>query len=265
MLAVTAIAVLVVYLGVVFVMMLGQRQLVFHPNADDSFANPVAPFSVVSVQTSDGLTLKGFYAPPHDARPVIIYFHGNAGTAADRIFKAQHFLTVGYGYLLIEYRGFGGNAGLPGEEEFYRDARAWLAFLNEQGITADRFVYYGESLGTGVAVQMVTETPPKAVVLEAPFTSVVDVGAYYYPFLPVRRLAQYRFDSLEKAAALTMPVLIYHGQRDITVPFRFGEKLFAAIPCANKKFVSFPQARHKDLYDFAAGETVLEFLNHYAP
>jgi uncharacterized protein len=258
--------VLIAYGAVVVLMALMQNRLVFFPNPQDAFVQVFTPFDIVTTQTSDGLTLKGFYAPPQGHKPVLVYFHGNAGNAANRVYKTDKILAAGYGMLLTEYRGYGGNPGRPTEQGLYDDARSWLRYLQtEHHISIDRLVYYGESLGTGVAVQMATEFPAKAVILEAPFTSVTDVGAYYYPYLPVRWVARYRFESLRKASALTMPVLIYHGEQDRTVPYKFGQTLFAAIPSADKIFKTFPAAGHANLYDFGAADAVVEFLNRYAP
>lgn len=255
----------VIYLAVVIAMAMYQKHLVFHPSRQDAFKLRIEPFAIVTTTTDDGLTLKGFYAPPKGKKPVIIYFHGNAGHVADRLYKTKKFLKAGYGFLLAEYRGYGGNPGEPSEEDFYKDARAWIAFAKRNGYTPGNLVYYGESLGTGVTVQMVTEQPPKAVILEAPFTSVTDVGAFYYPFLPVRLLVKYRFDSFSKVSALTMPVMVYHGTRDMTVPSRFGQKLFDAIPSTDKVLETFPKARHTNLYDYNADKKVLTFLKRYAP
>ena len=224
----------VIYIALVIVMARYQDKLVFHPGKRDAFAKTVDRFAVVTTLTADNITLKGFYCPPLGQKPVIMYFHGNAGDASDRVYKAKNFIAEGYGFLFAEYHGFGGNPGFPGEDEFYHDARAWLSFLKKQRIDPHRIVYYGESLGTGVAVQMATEVPPKALILEAPFTSVTDIGAFYYPFLPVRRLAKYRFDSLSKVQSLTMPVMIYHGEHDHTVPYRFGNACSMPFPANTK-------------------------------
>jgi pimeloyl-ACP methyl ester carboxylesterase len=257
--------VIVLYIGLIVYMARYQHRLVFHPSTRDIFIQTTTPFDIVTTTTDDGLTLKGFYSPPQPGKPVIVYFHGNAGDASNRIFKTPSFIAAGYGFLLTEYRGYGGNPGRPAELDLYRDGRAWLQFLQTHGLKPDHCVYYGESLGTGVAVQLATETPPKALILEAPFTSVTDIGAFYYPYLPVRRLAKHRFDSFSKVQALTMPVMIYHGTRDVTVPYQFGKKLYDAIPSQHKVFTTIPDAQHHDLYQFAIDTKILEFLHDYAP
>jgi fermentation-respiration switch protein FrsA (DUF1100 family) len=259
------VSIALLYVAIVIFMAFFQHKMVFHPGRLSIFNKDYPPFETVAITTSDGLTLRGLYAPPQGNKPVIIYFHGNAGSIIDRAVKTLLPVQAGYGYLMAEYRGYGGNPGQPSEQGLYNDARAWIAFVQEQGIPTSRLVYHGESLGTGVAVQMASEIKPKALMLEAPFTSVASVASYYYPILPVKRLLRHPFDSLSKAASLDMPVLIYHGTRDIVVPYRFGQKLFSAIPSTAKKFVTVTGAGHANLYDHGAADHVMEFLNEYAP
>ena len=161
--------------------------------------------------------------------------------------------------LLAEYRGYGGNPGTPSEEGFYADGRAALDFLAAREVPAARIVLYGESLGTGVAVQLALERRVGAVVLEAPFTSAVDVGADIYPFLPVRLLARDRFDSIAKIAAIGAPLLVLHGEADKVVPVRFGRALLAAAR-QPKEGVFVPGAGHADLYQHGGAGIVLDFL-----
>ncbi|HEY1096803.1 MAG TPA: alpha/beta hydrolase [Alphaproteobacteria bacterium] len=263
------IFVALIYAAVIFYMALFQHKMVFHPTMVDVFTNELlknyVPFHVVTVTTTDGLNLKGLYVPPKTGKPTIVYFHGNAGTDVDRIYKTTLPVDDGYGFLLTEYRGYGGNPGTPGEEGLYNDARAWLEFMESQNIPPENRIYYGESLGTGVAVQMATEQKPKILILEAPFTSVTDVASFYYPFLPVRLLLRHRFDSLSKAAKLDMPVLVYHGTKDRTVPYRFGQILFAALPGQDNIFVTIKDGAHHDLFAQGAAPHIMEFLHKHAP
>lgn len=249
------------YVGIAVVLVLAQRALMYHPASmnDAPAAMGVAEMTVVRLVTADGLDLASWYAPPQPGAPVVVYYHGNAGNIAMRAFKARRFLDAGFGMLLVGYRGFGGNPGRPSEHGLYADGRAALDWLAGQGIDGGRVVIYGESLGTGVAVQMAVERPPAALVLEAPFTSATDVAAAIYPFLPVRLLMRDRFDNLAKIQALAAPLLVVHGEADRIVPFRFGKRLFEAAP-QPKQAVFLPQANHNDLYDWGAGDAIVEFL-----
>lgn len=259
--------VLAAYLGIIAVLFTFQRTLIYQPDQDlpHPAAMGVPEMQQVRLHTRDGLDLVAWYAPPptEDA-PVLAYFHGNAGTIAQRAFKARLFIEAGHGILMPEYRGYGGNPGRPTEQGLYEDARAAVAWLAEAGIPAGRMILYGESLGTGVAVQMATETTTAGLILEAPFTSIPDVGAGIYPLFPVRLLARDRFDSLSKIGKLVAPLLLVHGHRDRVVPFRLGERLYHSAP-EPKRALFLPQADHANLYEWGAGASIVEFINGLMP
>ena len=239
-----------------------QRQLMYFP---DTHKPEPADFGVpemveVSVKTKDGLDLLAWYrAPRSDALPVILYFHGNAGHIGFRAAKVRPYIDAGFGVLLLSYRGYAGNPGKPTEEGLYQDGRAAVAFVAEEGIPARRTVLYGESLGSGVAVQLATEGTPGAVVLEAPFTSAADIAASRFPFAPVRYLLWDRFDSMAKIADVKAPLFFLHGERDRVVPVGNGRKLFTAAP-EPKSAAYFAAAGHNDLYMHGAAEAVVGFI-----
>tara|TARA_R110000772_G_scaffold231592_4_gene342673 strand:- start:37940 stop:38791 length:852 start_codon:yes stop_codon:yes gene_type:complete len=268
MLAALQILILAVgaYVLVVGLVFLGQRRLMYHPGgmagAPADAGLPDA--GEVRVSTADGVELRSWYLAPPPGRPVILYFHGNAGTIADRAFKARLFARRGFGVMLAEYRGYGGNPGDPTEAGLYADARANLAWLADQGHGSGDIVIYGESLGTGVAVQAALElaeagTPVRALVLEAPFTAMADAAGVHYPWLPTGLLTRDRYDSSAKIGAVRCPVLILHGSADRVVPQDQGMRLFA-LAAEPKTAAWLPGAGHGDVYDFGAGEAVLDFL-----
>ncbi len=237
-----------------------QRRLVFQPSGapgEPSEAG-VPEMGWVRFPSGDGLMLTAWYKPEERA-PTIVYFHGNAGHFGERAYKARLFLDQGYGFLLTSYRGYAGNPGRPTEPRVYQDARAALDFLAGRGTPPMAIVLYGESLGTGVAVQMAQERPAAALVLEAPFTSLADVAGHHYWWTPARWLLRDRFDSAAKIAGIRMPLLIVHGKRDRTVPLKFGRRLYAAA-AEPKEMRVLPEADHTDLYDHGAGAIVHEFL-----
>jgi len=253
---------LAAYLGIGALMFTFQRRLLYFP--DRSRPEPAlydAPdMAAVVYPTQDGLALAAWYLPPADARaPVIVHFHGNAGHIGDRAPLLRPYLDAGFGVLLAEYRGYGGNPGRPTEAGLYADARAALDFVTGEGIGAERIVLYGESLGTGVAVWLASETPVAALVLEAPFTSAVDVGASAYPFVPVRLLMLDRFQSLRHIGGIAAPVLVLHGELDATVPIAHGRRLLAAAS-EPKEGRFYAGAGHSDLHDFSIAEEVIAFL-----
>jgi len=237
-----------------------QRRLVFQPTGAPGEPGEagVPEMGWVRIPSGDGLTLTGWYKPEERA-PTIVYFHGNAGHFGERAYKARFFLDQGYGFLLTSYRGYAGNPGRPTEAHVYQDARAALDFLAARGTPPAETVLYGESLGTGVAVQMAQERAAAALVLEAPFTSLAAVAGHHYWWTPARWLLRDRFDSAAKIAGIDMPLLIVHGERDRTVPVKFGRRLYAAA-VEPKEFRLLPAADHTDLYEHGAGEIIREFL-----
>lgn len=241
---------------------LAQRSLMYFPDREMPVRSHwnAADMEVVELRTADGLVLTGWHRrPTRPGRPTVVLFHGNAGHLGMRAFKARVFLEAGYGVLLAPYRGFGGNPGQPSEEGLYRDARAALDHLEGLGVTGPGVVLYGESLGTGVAVQMATERAVAAVILEAPFTAIADVAATHFRLVPVRPLIRDRYDNLSKIRYIRAPLLVIHGEHDITVPVRFGRRLFAAAR-EPKRALFLPRAGHNDVYEYGAGDAALAFL-----
>jgi len=209
--------------------------------------------------TADRLSLFSWYLPPLDGRPVIFYLHGNGGNIGYRGDRMRRFAREGYGVLMLEYRGYGGNPGTPTEAGLYDDARAGLEFLQREGITADRLVLYGESLGSGVAVHLAARRPVAALILESPFTSVAAVAQYHYPYVPAALMIWDRYDSLSRIGRVSAPILILRGERDAVVPAPFSEALFDAAP-EPKEGWSAPDAGHVNLDGFGALEIVVAFI-----
>jgi hypothetical protein len=191
--------------------------------------------------------------------PTILYFHGNAGSLASRAERIRRYASTGVGVHMMSYRGYSGSTGSPSEAAILADARLAYQALIRRGIGAADIVLYGESLGSAVAVQLAAEHPVGAVVLDAPFTSMADVAALAYPFLPVRPLLADRYESIRHIPRVRAPVLVLHGAHDSIVPLAMGQALHAA---ANppKEIVVFPRGGHSDLDDHGAVETVVRWL-----
>jgi fermentation-respiration switch protein FrsA (DUF1100 family) len=256
-------AVLVAYVVVLVILFALQRQLLFPAGKEPPSlerAGRAGLMEPVRIGTADGLDLLAWYhSPPNRNAPLIVLFHGNGGTIEIRAAKAKTYISAGFGVLLPEYRGYGGNPGSPSEAGLYADGRAALAFASAQGITPDHWVLLGESLGTGVAVQMATEQHVAALVLEAPYTSIADVAQSAFPLFPVRWLMRDRFDSVKKIAHIGAPLLAIHGERDQTIPVRFGKALFT-VASEPKEAKWIPGAGHNDIARFGADVAVLDFL-----
>lgn len=250
------------YICVVAFMYIFQRHFTFQPSAKNPFNADIAPFKPFIYQTPMGLNIRGLYVPAKPDMPTIVYFQGNAGNIGDRLYKTKTFLERGYGFLLVGYRGYSGNPGSPSEENFYQDGRSAIKALGVQGVGYDRIILYGESIGTGVATQMATELPQaKALILEAPFTSTIDIAKRFYWYLPVEKMLSDKFRNDRKVGTLKMPILILHGTRDFTIPDSYGKKLFSYVTSANKKFVELQGAGHGNVYDFGAAEAIHAFLD----
>lgn len=254
------------YCGFVFVLWMMQRQILYVPSPvrQDRAVWNAADMDIVTVRTEDGLDLEGWYKPPAKGKPVIVVFHGNASHMGASAWKARPYMDAGYGALLPAYRGYAGNPGSPDEQGLYKDAAAFLDWLaKEKDIPPARTVLLGESLGSGVAVAMAADRyrDVKAVVLESPYTSFADLAQVHYPFIPFARyLVRDHYPSIDRIGALTAPLLIVHGRRDVVVPFSQGERLFTA---ANepKQMLAVDAAGHNDLYMYGVADGVLHFLS----
>ncbi len=265
--AVYALSAYALFVAVMYAL---QRSIMYFPAR--SLPTPaqagVPEMAPVTLGTADGLELAAWYRAPRrgggTVRPTVVYYHGNGGGIAMRGPRARPYLDRGFGVLLVEYRGYSGNPGDPDEQGLYADGRASLAFVESEGLPLDRVVLLGESLGSGVAVQMATEFDVGAVLLEAPFSSAVDVAAGAYWFLPVRWLMKDRFDSISKIGRVRAPLFMVHGERDRIVPVRLGRRLFAA---ANdpKEAVYLPDAGHNDLPAHGGTRLAIEFLERRFP
>ncbi len=242
-----------------------QRRLLYFPDASppDLVDSGLADTAEITLTTADGVRLLSWYSSPRPGMPTVLYLHGNAGNIGSRATKVRPFIDAGYGVLLAGYRGYGGNRGKPGEAGLYADGRAAVEFLGSRGTAAKNLILYGESLGSAVATRMAAELSggggAMALVLEAPFTSVVEAAAHFFPVIPVRWLLKDRFDSGAIIERVATPVFIFHGDQDTTMPIRFGRKLYdlAAHP---KECLWIAGAGHGDLFEYGAAAAVLDFI-----
>lgn len=240
---------------------LAQRSLMYFPDtrrvapADADFAGA----EEIVLTTADGERVIAWHVKPKGARPVILYFHGNGASLRYRVDRFRALVATGAGLLALSYRGYGGSTGAPSERGFMADAAALYDYAAAHYPGA-RLVLWGESIGGGVAVPLAAEKKVAALVLEAPFSSAVDVAAGSMPIVPVRLLMKDQFRSDLKIAQVTAPILILHGARDRVVPIALGEKLYA-LANEPKRFVRLAQAGHEDLADFGAIETALRFID----
>lgn len=228
------------------VMLTALARSVIFPASQASFPEPREGegWSVARYPTADGLRLAGaFFPPAAPARPVLLYFHGNAEAASQNLPLAEALRVRGFGVLLAEYRGYGSLPGSPSEEGLYADGEAALAELGRRGFRPSDVVLVGRSLGSGVAVELATRHPVAAVALVSAYTSLVDMGRIVAgPLAPL--VVRDRFDSLAKIVRVSSPVVLVHGTRDDVVPVEMGRRLAAARRGA--RYVEVPGATHND-------------------
>jgi fermentation-respiration switch protein FrsA (DUF1100 family) len=250
------------YATAVTVLWAFQRDLMYFPDRSrvaPSHYDILGGVQEVSYTTADGLDLVAWYAPAPVDRPTIVVFHGNGGSLRRERFRLKRFKDAQMGALLVTYRGYSGNGGTPSEVGLYADARAALDWLEASGVASTSVVLYGISLGTGVATKMAEERELAAVVLEAPYTSTVDVAAFRFPIVPVSWLMEDRFESLARMSAITEPLLVMHGSGDYVIPQRFGRRLFEAANQPKEGF--WPHAvGHDDLFDNGGFDAALTFI-----
>lgn len=203
------------------------------------------------VTTSDGVKAHAYdYTRPGDAS-VVVWFHGNGETAENSLDLADALRARGIGSVFAEYRGYGTSrsSGKPNEQALYADAAAVLDLLEKKGFDAKKIVLVGYSLGSGVASEMAIRNRARALVLIAPFTSIPAVAGRHAPFLPTSLLVGDKFDTLSKAARITLPSTVIHGTDDGVVPFDMGERVAKALPHA--RFIPIVGGGHADLFAIA--------------
>lgn len=224
----------------------------------------------VTFRTADGLTLHGWFLPSRrgPATYTVIVFNGNAGNRSYRAPLAAALRAHALAVLLFDYRGFAENLGTPTEAGLADDARAARAFLvGRSDVDPDRLVYFGESLGTAVAVDLAAQHPPAALVLRSPFTSMADVGQVHYPFLPVRWLVRDRYTAIDRVATVRSPLLVIAGDGDRIIPIAHSRRLYDAAS-SPKKLVIVRGADHNDMALLAGSEmiaAIVEFLQRLHP
>ena len=228
----------------------GQRSLMYVPSGDVGTPDDAGLSTAESVwlRTDDGLDLGAWFtsAASTPARGTVIVFNGNAGNRSYRGTLGARFVQAGFSVLLFDYRGYGDNPGSPSEEGLAADARAARQYLaTRPDVDQARVIYFGESLGAGVAVGLALERPPAALILRSPFSSVVDVGRFHYPWLPVSWILKDRFPSIERVPRITSPVLLIAGDRDRIVPVSQTRALFDAAR-EPKDLLVLPGADHND-------------------
>ena len=222
------LTIFVIYFLVLVFLYFYQRSLLYHPNENNYSGDKISvDIEKVKIQTSDNIELLGWY---HEKNlkdyKTLVYFHGNAGSLENRIHKLNHFQDMNINFLIIAWRGFNGNKGKPSERGLYVDGKSAIDWLIKKGVDEKNLILYGESLGTGVATHLAQNKNYAGVILETPFTSMIDAAKNFYPYIPVNLLLKDKFENYKKVKNINSPILIMHGEVDQIVPFSMGKKIY---------------------------------------
>lgn len=241
---------IVLLVGLLLLLRASERRLMYFPLGPLLSPDEVglAHAEPVAFVTADGVTLHGWFLPSRQqpAQFTVVVFNGNAGNRSYRAPLAAALQADDLAVLLFDYRGYGENEGSPSEAGLFADARAAREFLvGRADVDPERLVYFGESLGSAVAVNLAAEHAPAALVLRSPFASMADVGQHHYPFLPVRLLLRDRYASIDRIRQVRSPVLVIAGAEDRIVPLEHSRRLYDAI-ASTKQLVVLPGADHND-------------------
>jgi len=253
------ILVLVYFLVLVYLYFF-QRSLMYHPNVNN-YSNDelTAKVEKIQIKTKDGIALLGWYHEKNLREfKTLLYFHGNAGSLENRIHKLNKFDDMKINFLIIAWRGFSGNKGKPSEQGLYEDGQSAIQWLLGKGLKEEDIVIYGESLGTGVATHLAQNRNFAGVILETPFTSMVDAAKTFYPYIPVNLLLKDKFNNKNKIKNINSPILIMHGEVDQIVPFAMGKKIF--------EFANEPKFSYFTKYDdhmMEYDENLIKALNSF--
>ncbi|MEJ2454775.1 MAG: alpha/beta hydrolase [Candidatus Thiodiazotropha sp.] len=224
---------LTLYLGLSLFLYLYQSHLIYLPDIPSRAigATPTRiglDYESVTLTTDDGITLDGWFVPHSKSRATLLFFHGNAGNISHRLESLKLFHQLGLAVLIIDYRGYGRSGGRPSEAGIYRDAEAaWRYLTEERKIPPRRILLYGRSFGGAVAGYLASRHQALGVVLESTFTSAPDLAGELYPWLPVRWLIRFDYDTRSRLQAIRMPVMVIHSHQDDLIPYHHGQTLYA--------------------------------------
>ena len=233
---------LCLYAGLTALIYFRQSSLIYYPNMPgrNLTATPQQiglAFEDVELVTEDDVRLHGWFVPSEGTRGTLLFFHGNAGNISHRLDSIAIFNRMNLDVLIIDYRGYGRSQGRVTEKGTYRDAEAaWLHLTETRGIDAGNIIVFGRSLGASIAAWLASRHTPAALILESAFSSVPSMAQRLYPFLPVRWLSKFSYDTRLYAGSIACPLLVVHSKTDEIIPYAEGRAVFDAAP-ADKRFL----------------------------
>ena len=221
-------SIILAYLAIIIFIYFYQRNLLYNPSENNYLNDKINfKFQEIFIETDEDIKLKSWFIKKDLKKfKTVVFFHGNAGNLLNRVHKLNELNKLDLNVLLTSWRGFSGNKGKPSEKGLYIDGQSALNWLYGKGIKEENIIVYGESLGTGVATHLSQNKNFAGVILETPFTSMIDAAKNFYPYIPVSLLLKDKFDNKNKIRNINVPVLIMHGEADQIVPFFMGKKIY---------------------------------------
>jgi len=213
-----------------------QSRLLYFPNiaGTDPDLNPSRfglQYEDVYFASTDGVRLHGWFVPAPNPRGILLFLHGNAGNITHRLDSIALFHALDLSVFIFDYRGYGKSSGRPGERGTYDDAAAaWKYLTRDRQPGTDQIVVFGRSLGASIGAELATHVKPAGLIIESAFTSVADIAAELYRFLPVRALVRFRYDTKSHIAGISCPLLVIHSADDEIIAVQHGQRLFAEAP-----------------------------------
>ena len=234
-------SIVIAYIVLIIFIYFYQRNLLYHPSENNYQGDKIQfDYDEIFIEVDEEIKLKSWIIENNFKKyKTLVIFHGNAGDLSNRIYKLNELYKLDINILLISWRGFSGNKGSPTEQNLYKDAEAAIKWLNEKNINNNQIILYGESLGSGVAVELGKKNNFSSIILESPFTSIENSAKIYYPYLPVRLLLKDRYDSISKIKMINTPILIMHGEKDDVVPISMGKELFEKANSPKHSYFTF--------------------------
>jgi uncharacterized protein len=240
----------IAYLIVLLTLFIFQRSFLYAPdrNATTPANAGLADFAQIRVEAKHGALTSWWHPPVKADAPIILIFHGNGGALAGRAMLYKGIAGKDFGILAVGYPGYGGNPGTPSEQSLYGAAQANYDWLIAKGYKPEQIIIAGQSLGTGVAIWLAHTHPAAGLLLQSPYTSMVEMAARQMPFAPAQLLLKDRYDSLSRIGQIKMPVAWIHGRDDSLIPLAMAKRLFDEANAPKCSHI-IPGAGHNDMPD----------------
>jgi hypothetical protein len=227
-----AATLIIAYIALALILYLSQTRFLYQPSRQILYmpGELGLDFEIVAFESADGVQLSGWYVPSEDAELTVLFCHGNGGNMSHRLDSINIFHNLGLSCFIFDYRGYGQSRGKPTEEGTYLDAEAAYEWLKKKKkVSSANIIVFGRSLGASIAAYLAAKVEVRALIIESCFTSYVDIGKKFYPYMPIRLFAKFGYPTIDYVRRVDCPVMIIHSRDDDIIPFEFGQKLYEAV------------------------------------